>query len=250
MTHLIINADDYGQTKSCTDAIIEAFEKKLISDTTMITNGNCFDYAVTEALSHRYNDRIGIHFNITEGIPLTQGIKNNINFVKDGTFFGKINRIKLLSKQDKKDVYFELSAQVEKFYKSGLKISHADSHHHIHTAMNITPIFIEVCQKYKITKIRLHRNIGNITILKRAIKMIYNKYLSSKGFQTTDYFGSVTDVIYGLPNGITEIMVHPDYDKNHGLIDRISYDKFPIGKRLVNIKEIIQKGDFSSYKEL
>lgn len=35
----IINADDFGQTESCTRAIYEAFQKGLITDTTMVANG-------------------------------------------------------------------------------------------------------------------------------------------------------------------------------------------------------------------
>ena len=34
---IIINADDFGQTESCTKAIYEAFESGLITDTTMET---------------------------------------------------------------------------------------------------------------------------------------------------------------------------------------------------------------------
>lgn len=36
---VIINADDFGQTESCTRAIYEAFQKGLITDTTMVANG-------------------------------------------------------------------------------------------------------------------------------------------------------------------------------------------------------------------
>lgn len=42
---IIINADDFGQTESCTKAIYEAFESGLITDTTMVANGDAMELA-------------------------------------------------------------------------------------------------------------------------------------------------------------------------------------------------------------
>ena len=42
---LIVNADDYGLTESCSKAIAEAFEKNLISSTTACANGEYIEEA-------------------------------------------------------------------------------------------------------------------------------------------------------------------------------------------------------------
>ena len=71
-----INADDFGLNSSCTKAICEAFEKKLITDTTMVANGKNFDEAVVSIKREKMDGKIGIHFNLTEGSPITSKIKD------------------------------------------------------------------------------------------------------------------------------------------------------------------------------
>ena len=81
---LIINADDFGMTKSCTKAIFDAFNQNLITDTTMVANGEAFDFANELSKGHKIRESIGIHFNLTEGIPLTEDIKKCAKFAKGG----------------------------------------------------------------------------------------------------------------------------------------------------------------------
>ena len=165
---IIINADDFGLSDSVNRAIAAAFSDRLISDTTMLANGKAFDGAITLANEEGFLDKIGIHFNLTEGEPLTEEIKKCPSFCENGVFHGKIDRLKPLSRTEKSALYTELSAQVQKIRSAGLNIDHADSHHHIHTAVFIAPIVFRVCRENGITKIRLHRNIGAIPSYKRA----------------------------------------------------------------------------------
>lgn len=217
---MIINADDFGLSKSVNRAIAEAIKSSLISNTTMMANGPAFDEAVRLANENGFTDKVGIHFNLTEGEPLSDSIKECPAFCENGIFHGRINRLKPLSKAEKTAVYKELSAQVRKIKSAGLAIDHADSHHHIHTAVFIAPIVFRVCSENGITKIRLHRNIGAIPSYKRTIKNLYNKNLFRKGFLTVQHFGSLDDIKGGpLPDSL-EVMVHPDYDKDGVLIDR------------------------------
>ena len=66
---IIINADDFGLNKSCSQAIALAFSEELVTDTTIMANGEYFDDAVKLAEKHGFFDKIGIHLNITEGKP-------------------------------------------------------------------------------------------------------------------------------------------------------------------------------------
>lgn len=228
-----INADDFGLNKSCTKAIREAFEKKLITDTTMVANGKVFDEAMVAIKQDKMNGKIGIHFNLTEGIPLTSKIKEEDSFVKEGVYHGKINRNKWLNKKEREAVYEELTAQVMRLKEAKINITHADSHHHIHTCAFIAPIVKRVCKEQGIEKIRLHRNIGSISIIKRVIKKLYNIWLIASGFKTVKYFGSMEDVENIGVKDQLEIMVHPEYDKNGQLIDKIDErDGRAIGKIL------------------
>ncbi len=228
----LINADDFGQTLSCTKAIAQAMEEGLITDTTMVANGEPEAFCLATELATTaaaFAGRVGIHFNLTEGTPLTGGILQCSNFVTDGQFHGKINRLHHLSKQEKAAVYEELTAQIKRLQNSGIAISHADSHHHIHTAIFIAPIVMGVCRENGITKMRLHRNVGVTSALKKAVKALYNRKLR-KNFTSTECFGSAEDMAKYTTQGLTEIMVHPDYDSQGVLIDRTDTENgFPVG---------------------
>lgn len=248
MCKVIINADDFGLNCSCTKAICQAFEEGLITDTTMVANGEAFDEALAAIEKYGLQSKAGIHFNLTECKPITEEIQKSPSFVNDGAFHGKINRTKSLSKEEESAVYKEFSAQIERLEAAGIKVTHADSHHHIHTCPFIAPIFFRVCKEHNITKIRLHRNIGDIPFYKKIVKKAYNNRLRREGFKTTEYFGSMEDIRRaGLMDNL-EIMVHPEYDKNGVLIDKVDeVDGNAAGEKLV-----LPSGDYllRGYKDL
>jgi hypothetical protein len=220
----MVNADDYGWNQSCSNAILESFEKGYIDTTTAIVTTDYFDNAVESIKSTPFSDKVGIHFNLTEGKPVTEEIKNDYFFCdENGMFHGEINRYKKLSSKQRNMVYDELKKQAELFKKSGLKFHHADSHHHIHTAPYITPIVLQIMNEYQISGLRLHRNIGNIKFVKKSFKNLYNFYLSSKNLTYSEKFGSFDDLNnYSINKDdcVLEIMCHPDFDVNGVLVDR------------------------------
>lgn len=247
---IIINADDFGLNEHCSKAIAQAFRDGLITDTTMMATGEYFDEAVVLAREQGFIDQIGIHLNLTEGEPLTEDIKRCPRFVTDGRFNKQYNRIKPLSKAEKAAIEKELTAQVEKIQRAGITITHADSHHHIHTGIFVAPIALRVCREHGITKMRLHRNLGHISAIKRFIKKRYNCWLRQRGMTTTDYFAYIVDIEDTEIPDNTEIMVHPDFDKDGVLIDRHGVqDGFPVGTKLPDIRAE-RKVTLKGYAEL
>lgn len=221
----IINADDFGWDKSCTDAIMVCFRNDYIDTTTMMPTGASFDYALNCVYDTEWKSKIGLHLNLTEGKPLTEKMRDNSSFCdKNGNFDNRINRYKRFSYDEKKVIYNELKAQFEKYRKSGLSIHHVDSHHHIHTAPYITPIVCQLLDEYNVHALRMHRNIGNINSIKKMVKAGYNYVLKRKGVLYSNYFGSFEDVQENKDilekNGVLEIMCHPDINSCGDIIDR------------------------------
>ena len=239
LNRVIVNSDDYGLNEHNSDAIAEAFAKGLITDTTMLANFDFFDQAVRLAEEQGFSDKIGVHLNLTEGVPLTEEIRRCPRFVTDGVFnkvYNK-NRTLPLNAAEKDAIYRELTAQVERIEAAGIRITHADSHHHIHTGVFVAPIAVRVCREHGIDKMRLHRNLGDIPACKRFVKNRYNRWLKEPGFVTTRYFAYVMDLGEDAIPDDTEIMVHADYDKNGVLIDRRGMeDGYPIGYPLPDFR--------------
>lgn len=242
-------------TESCTNAIIKAFSEKKITSTTILANGYYFDRAIKLIFVNNLQYKVGVHLNLTYGEPLTENIKRDRFFCDEtGIFHGKINKNKSLSNLQKELVFNELTAQIKRVRDAGVPITHCDSHHHIHTAPNITAITIKVLKASNIKKIRISRNIGNIPFTKKLIKDLYNKFLLSKGFTSTSLFGSIEDVESNIllkSSKSLEIMVHPDFSNNK-LIDRMGYDEDsnPIGKEINLQTDFLYKYYLCSFYDL
>ena len=223
MKKLTINADDFGMNRSKTMAILKSFENGWIDTTTLMCNdleSGCFDFAVDSIKKTRYLNRVGIHYCLTEGKPLTKEMRESTYFCDNYGFFKKFSRNKPLSKKNKKILENELSAQTNRFLSSGLTIHHIDSHHHIHTGMGMIGSFKRVMKKYNITAIRVSRNVyskGNR--LKTFLKNCFNFLFIGKLRRFSKYFGSIEDASHICLKESTEIMCHPNLNDNFEVVD-------------------------------
>jgi predicted glycoside hydrolase/deacetylase ChbG (UPF0249 family) len=238
---LIINGDDYGLRESCSLAIAEAIREGLITHTTMMSTGEYFEEAIRLAAELGFTDKIGVHLNLTEGSPLTDIMRNTPAFVRDGLFHkAYLKKPRELTDSEQTAVKAELSAQIEMIKSKGIPVFHADSHHNIHLYKPVTPLAAEVCKNNNIKRIRINRTfstperpiISGLTDNSRWIEL---------GFETTSYFGRMSDLAQVIHPDDTEIMVHPDYDRNGVLIDRRGVaDGYPFGDRLTDIKALFK----------
>lgn len=129
---LILNADDFGLSRPINDAILELGALGSLSSTTVMANMAYAD-DVSHLLSLR-NMGIGLHFNLTEGVPLSEsGIVSSLVDGKGGFFtvheFKKRIRSGLILKDH---LLIELESQFAWLEdRIGKKISHFDSHQDI-----------------------------------------------------------------------------------------------------------------------
>ncbi len=226
---MIINADDFGISPEVNAAVCECFIRRMISSTTLMVNMPYADEAVRLAKEYGFEERVGIHLNLTSGYPLTGEIRKYRRFCgKNGKFnaaFEKKTASRLsITQKETRAVQTEIEAQLRKYIEYGLPDHHLDSHHHVHTDRSIWKALRPLIHIYNIKSVRLSRNIYNrISVLKAVYKRSYNRGLRKSGVKTTDYFGSYTDYkncAERLPdNALTEIMVHPMYDEYGILVD-------------------------------
>jgi predicted glycoside hydrolase/deacetylase ChbG (UPF0249 family) len=85
ISYLIINADDFGYCPERNRGIIEAFNNKSISSSTLLVNSLFAENAVKLAFDN--NMPLGLHFNITEGKPISRNVSSLVDDF--GCFFGK-----------------------------------------------------------------------------------------------------------------------------------------------------------------
>lgn len=75
---------------------------------------------------------IGVHLTLTCGKPiLGNGVSSLTN--ENGDFYKLSDYDNENVEVDKNELYSEWKAQIDRLYSFGVKLSHIDSHHHIHT---------------------------------------------------------------------------------------------------------------------
>ena len=229
-SRLIVNADGFGISNTVNRAILESIESGLVTSTSIMANMPGFEDAVTLLREHgALNIRVGVHLNLTAGYPLSGAILDCPRFCNDnGRFiYDRKRRFFLLNRSEKRAVYAEMKAQIERVLDTGIIPAHLDSHHHLHTWWGVAPLVCRLGREYGVGRIRLTRNIGRPpTLAKRIYKALFNKWRlgSRQDFNNTDYFGGIEDVnVFSrqhiLHGKTMEIMVHPLFNEEGELVD-------------------------------
>jgi chitin disaccharide deacetylase len=247
--YVVINADDLAKSSEGDDAILRCFDRRLISSATVMANMPRFGEAIALIHAGGFQDRLGVHLNLTEGFPLTDPIRRSSRFCSPA---GQLLRVRgpiwRLTPEDANAVETELTAQIKNLLSVGIKPSHFDSHHHVHTQWPIGTIVLRLARIFGIPAIRLSRNCGSgAGWLKRAYKTVFNGRLERAGFARTRYFGSTRDAASVRRfAGPVEVMVHPGLDDEGRLIDRTAR-----GEQMEDISAFWRSiGNVVSYREL
>jgi len=242
---IIINADDFGLNSEVNHAIIKSFLDGVVNSTTIMANMPGFEEAVELSNKFGFTDKIGVHLNLDEG----SYVKSE-NLQKELFFLRKIsknrNRLFYIPKKLKNMIYEEFVAQIEKVRKKGLRITHLDTHHHIHEILPILKMIFVLLKRYNIPAVRIINNLNKNT---QFIKKTYRNYLNNRiiksGFNFTEYFGNQIESIAflkGISNSFghekLEIMVHPVYNKKGELVDKINDNEisFDIVKEFIKLR--------------
>ncbi|MGH4139617.1 ChbG/HpnK family deacetylase [Clostridium sp.] len=222
---IIVNADDFGKNENINKAIIDCFNEGLCSSTTIMSNMPHFEHAVELAHEIGINKGcIGIHLNLTEGKPMTDKMRLNTRFCNSNGYFNKdalrVEKVLALSSEEKDALVSEIKAQINRCRESNIRITHLDSHHHVHTIFPLLKIIDEVCKAEGIPYVRQANNIYSNS----KLRLIYNKlfingYLNKKGVLLTQGFcdlNSYERILHGKNSfNNLEIMIHPCYKNGH-----------------------------------
>ena len=119
----------------------------------------------------------------------------------------------------------EIEAQVTKAISSNIKITHLDSHCHLHTLPALYPLFIELARRNQL-KLRLAQTYNENNYLKFLFRKSLNQKVTKAGlnysqlFESVDYFTAHNSS--GKLTVNTEVMLHPDFDASGNLTDHLS----------------------------
>lgn len=158
---VIVNADDYGGSRTHTDATNELFEKTTyVKTATIMATNPDFERAAKIAVQKGY--QIGIHITLTnewqDKYPWTPVLsKEEVPslYNKKGLLWATQKEI--VENATLQDIEKEMEAQILKVIKSGIKITHMDAHMYIYYpwfSKQIEDIADKLSKKY-----RIHRSV-------------------------------------------------------------------------------------------
>jgi hopanoid biosynthesis associated protein HpnK len=243
LRRLIINADDFGLTPGVNRAIIEAHQHGVVTSSTLMAVGDAFDDAAKLA---RQNPRlrVGCHVVLIDGTPLTAAAKIPTLTFPHGRFRSSLPdfaHAALRRRIREEDIAAEAKAQLAKLRAAGIRISHFDTHKHVHTFPPIARPLLRVAKEFGIVAVRnpfapikpmafahlmkrprLWKRYSEVAVL-RNFGARFRKLAAQEGLKTTDgTFGIVVTgalderlfaaIVGCVPEGTWEFVCHPGYN--------------------------------------
>jgi predicted glycoside hydrolase/deacetylase ChbG (UPF0249 family) len=214
---LIITADDFGFDATVNAAVARGLAQRLVSYASLIVNLDGFDDACRLIRSNQLRERVGLHVNLTEGAPLTEGIRRTL-FCLDGRFAAPtlLSYYRLVNDATRRAVADEVEAQIAKARDAGIALTHLDSHNDMHTAPSIARVVADVAGAHGIGRIRPARNCGPRQGMVRWLHhRRYNALLARRGLTRIDYVGTIDDLLWLRDRDqrarpfVAEAMTHP-----------------------------------------
>ncbi len=242
MRRLIINADDFGLTAGVNRAIVEAHQRGVVTSATMMANGGAMQDAVVCARAAGLS--VGCHVVLIDGAPLLAPQDVSSLVVGDGARFRdgwlRFASRALRKRLDEDQIAAEVGAQIRRIQQTGLRVTHVDSHKHVHL---LPPVLRPMLAAARACGVRAVRNpfaplkplamahlvrrpwlwtrYSEVKLLRRFNQEFRNA-VAAAGMITTDgTFGIVVTgaldselfaaIVGSLPEGTWELVCHPGY---------------------------------------
>ena len=214
---IITNADDLGADAATSEAIFALMREGLVTSSTILAGGLGVADACRRSADFKQCS-FGIHLNLTEFRPLTEvrGLGQLVG--ADGNFNASVRHLRQLGAL-RPAIYAEFCAQVARVQSLGVRISHLDSHHHIHTVPALLPVIKAVQKRFGLRKVRISRNLytpaGRPSRVLQFKKVVFNAVLrhwfpsvTTDVFTDLESFAAASPVFLDRVRSI-EIMLHP-----------------------------------------
>ena len=225
---LIFNADDFGWTDGHNQAVQRAHLEGVLNRASILAIGPAF-YQAVEIAKNLPDLSVGVHLALNEGAPLLSPDRVGALVNSTGAFWdtpADLVRIWLGGKLNTARVLPEWRTQLERALDAGLKVSHLDSHKHVHMLPPLLETIIHLAKEYGISYVRLPLENPFRTPFRLsapalwALACLARQRLLRAGLHFADRFigfgtsgkmslSYLEQAVRGRGTGTTEIMVHP-----------------------------------------
>ena len=240
MRRLIVNADDFGRSRSINTAVIRAHQNGILTTASLMVNEPACDEAVSLA---KENPQLGVGLHLAlvcgksaltpDKIPGLVNPKGEFTENPVAAGIGYFFTRELLEQ-----LFDEIDAQFQKFHATGLPLDHVNGHLNIHLHPTIFAMLMENAEKWGIRRLRLtfdplglNLKLANGKWFYRLSHWLIYRQLSRRSrpvlqrkkiSHTQRVFGLlqnarvdeayISKLLANLPDGDSELYSHPSLD--------------------------------------
>lgn len=241
---IVLNADDFGHSPDTVEAIIDCFERRLLTSASLMANMPATERAIAFALKEPQFS-YGLHFTCTgDGVerPLSNPDEIPALVDENGAFLPtNVLRVRsLLGRLPSEEIERELTTQLSFLSERGLRVSHVDSHRHLHKFRPFRTAFARTIGRFGVHFVRNAQDVYLRVPLASPtywLGRVWRRHLMQT-FATTEHFYMPTSAgdtrwhapllekVERLRGASLEVGVHPGFEEPWRNEERLSLQGF------------------------
>ena len=159
-THRIVVADDYGRSSEINQHIISTAQAGITQIISILSNRVSLSQ-INQLKRQTGSIRYSVHLNVVEGKPVSppEQVKSLIN--SQGQFWPlPVFLVRLFFNLiDLKQLKSEFSQQIIRLSSLGVKLTHLDSHQHVHLFPPVWDLSLRLARRFSITHLRSQASV-------------------------------------------------------------------------------------------
>lgn len=209
---VIVNADDLGLSPEVDEAVLVGMEEGWISDASVLVTGPNFA-AVAPRLAGR---ALGLHVDVSEFPPLGAGLNRWLP-----------RRPVQWPVGARRGLVDEMATQADRLLAAGVRITHVDSHQHLHWQPVVLDAVATIARRYHLRWVRGVGAVPPVGLRRVARAHATGTRLRLAGLWSSDGFGPASRVRVALESGwrvdTLEVMCHPGRGDVPAYVDEIAW---------------------------
>jgi hopanoid biosynthesis associated protein HpnK len=234
LKRLIVTADDFGVAREVNDAVEAAHRGGVLTAASLMVAAPAAADAIARA-RRMPSLRVGLHVVLVEGRPVLPA--SAVTHLVDGNGLFRSNMAALgtvlcFSRQARRQLAAEITAQFEAFRATGLSLDHCNAHKHFHLHPVVGGLITAIGGRFGLRAVRIPLEPAHVlrkiepqipwapALLTVPFALLLRRRSRAAGLLAPDrifglrWSGRMTrerlvGLIRNLPNGLSEIYLHP-----------------------------------------